>query len=150
MKNNFFLILVFSVFCAILSGCSGKGEFIQMTPEDTNDFMLNEETGFFYVESFLEVDQELDDYNKEVIQTVAEDENIDIYLFKTAEISDSDPDLEDYGIKTRTRTLAYYQEGKLIGEVDFRDLKNFSRHELNQEVQYFIKVMKKNIGKSLE
>ncbi|MCY8232006.1 hypothetical protein [Priestia endophytica] len=133
----------------IVSACgsddvSGSGKATELNLEEVKAFQDDKKTGFLYVKSAFDSDsdKESDQMNLREIQSIAEAEKIDFYVFDGKELPESElyeQDTSKMTIEQYTGTFAFYQDGKMKEELDFTD---FSEDEIPSEVEEFVQNMK--------
>jgi hypothetical protein len=135
-------ILGISMFAVVLSGC-GQGEFVELSPTEVREFMDDEESGFVYVANYSEPDEEKDVSYKTEIQKIMNEERVNVVVFDPKDITEDNPDFDDYRVRTSAQSLSFYEKGELVGELDLDDVDSDDTTEgLNHAIKYFVQDMK--------
>jgi hypothetical protein len=137
----FLLVLVVSA-CESNGVNGGSGKATELNLREVKAFMDDEKTGFLYVKSAFDSDKELDRMQLSEIERVAEAEKIDFYVFDAKELPTSELYEQDTSKRTLVQysgTFAFYQEGEIKEELDFKDI---SVNDVSGEVEKFVQNMK--------
>ncbi|MED4635753.1 hypothetical protein P9443_23080 [Peribacillus frigoritolerans] len=139
----FLLVLVVSA-CESNGVNGGIGKATELNLREVKAFMDDEKTGFLYVKSAFDSDsdKELDRMQLSEIERVAEAEKIDFYVFDAKELPTSELYEQDTSKRTLVQysgTFAFYQEGEIKEELDFKDI---SVNDVSGEVEKFVQNMK--------
>lgn len=129
------LLFVLVVSACGSNGVKGNGKATEIDLKEVKVFMDDKKTGFLYVKSAFEDNQEEEMFQIEEIHKVAKAENIDFYIFNAEE------DKEKNSVKQYSRTFAFYQDGDMKEELDFSD---FSEDDVPSEVEKFVQNVKED------
>ncbi len=127
------LLFVLVVSACGSNGVKGNGKATEIDLKKVKAFMDDKNTGFLYVKSAFEDNQEEEMFQIEEIHKVAKAENIDFYIFNAEE------DKEKNSVKQYSRTFAFYQDGDMKEELDFSD---FSEDDVPSKVEQFVQNVK--------
>ena len=149
MKKFTFILLFLSI---TLYGCKsnsleGSGKVTDLNIEEVNAFMDGKKTGFLFLKSPLDSDEETNQ-NLQGIKQVAKAVKIDFYVFDGKELPESDLSEQDTSKKTFKQqylgTFAFYQDGEMKSELDFNDV---SDEEVQKEVEKFVQKVSQEYSK---
>ncbi|EQB34765.1 hypothetical protein M948_20470 [Virgibacillus sp. CM-4] len=128
-----FILIVFLVACGNRE-INGKGEIIELSPDDIQAFVEEQKTGFIYVKDALESGIEDEKLIMREIERAAKKEDVNFYVFDQYKY-------EKYiELDLHSQSIGFYLNGEKKGELELARVNEQSQVE--KKVDEFIKNVK--------
>lgn len=130
---KFRILLLVSLIIHLLTACSQNTHPLnELNVDEIKGFIRNDDSGFLYIKSALDSHNESDEQQLREIERIAQEESVSVSVFDQGNYNG---DLSDLGITQYTRTIAYYQNGEVVKDLDFM---NLSEDQITSEIRNFI------------